>query len=170
MISAIVCVDKNWGIGSNGNLLVRIPEDMKFFKEKTIGNAVVMGRKTWESLPSALPNRENFVISSKLCNLEGAYVTGMNVVKYALKQICNHHWMPKKDIFIIGGGKVYEELLPYCDRVYVTKVLHCYDNADAYFPNIDDMPEWEMVSASEIKKYNNIEYQFCEYRERRFEQ
>ena len=74
--------------------------------------------------------------------------------------------MEEYNIFVIGGGQIYKELLPYCEYVYVTKVFNCYDNADTYFPNIDEMQEWEMKSASEIKEHNGIEYQFCEYRKK----
>lgn len=168
MISAIVCVDENWGIGSNGDLLVHIPEDMKFFKEKTNGNTVIMGRKTYDSLPKKpLPNRENVVITNTTKNgfsirmdEDGTVFTNLDDVKYALKL----KEMDEFNIFIIGGGKIYKELLPYCDNVYVTKVFHSYNNADTYFPNIDNMPEWVMESASEIKEYNGIEYQFYTYK------
>ena len=68
-----------------------------------------------------------------------------------------------KDIYIIGGGKVYKELLPYCERVYFTRVLHTYENADTFFPNIDEMNEWKMTSEGEIKEHNGVQYQFCIY-------
>lgn len=168
MISAIVCVDDNWGIGGNGDLLVHIPEDMKFFKEKTKDNTVIMGRKTYDSLPTKpLPNRENVVITNNFLNgynlrrdENGTVFTDLISIKDVLKL----KEMDEYNVFIIGGGQIYNELLPYCECVYVTKVFHCYDNADTYFPNIDEMQEWVMESASEIKEYNNIKYQFCKYR------
>lgn len=168
MISTIVCVDENWGIGGNGDLLVHIPEDMKFFKDMTNNNTVIMGRKTYDSLPKKpLPNRENVVITNTTKNgfslrmdEDGTVFTNLDNVKYALKL----KEMDEYNVFIIGGGQIYKELLPYCEYVYVTKVFHCYDNADTYFPNIDNISEWVMESASEIKEYNNIKYQFCKYR------
>jgi dihydrofolate reductase len=168
MISAIVCVDENWGIGSKGDLLVHIPEDMKFFKDITMNGTVIMGRKTYDSLPKKpLPNRENVVITNSTQNgfvlrmdEDGTVFTNLNDVKYVLKL----KEMDEYNVFIIGGGQIYKELLPYCEYAYVTKVFHSYDNVDTYFPNIDNIPEWEMKSASEIKEYNNIKYQFCKYR------
>lgn len=164
MISAIVCVDENWGIGSNGDLLVHIPEDMKFFKDITMNGMVIMGRKTYDSLPKRpLSNRTNVVITSeenKTPESAEVFYVSMEFAKTYLDTL------PKTacERYIIGGGKIYKELLPYCDKVYVTKVFHSYDNVDTYFPNIDNIPEWEMESASEIKEYNNIKYQFCKYR------
>lgn len=168
MICAICSVDENWGIGSNRDLLVHIPEDMKFFKEKTKDNTVIMGRKTYDSLPTKpLPNRENVVITNNFENdfhlkrdENGTTFTDLISVKDVLRL----KMMDEYNIFIIGGGQIYKELLPYCEYVYVTKVFHCYENVDTYFPNIDNIPEWEMESASEIKEYNNIKYQFCTYK------
>ena len=170
MISAIVCVDDNWGIGSNGDLLVHIPEDMKFFKDMTDNGIVIMGRKTYDSLPKKpLPNRENVVITNTTKNgfslrmdEDGTVFTNLDDVKYALRL----KEMDEFNVFIIGGGQIYKELLPYCECVYVTKIFHCYDNADTYFPNIDVMQDWKIKSTSEIKEYNGIKYQFCEYRKK----
>ena len=166
MISAIVCVDENWGIGNNGNLLVHIPEDMKFFREKTIDSVVIMGRKTYDSLPlKPLPQRTNIVITSTNNNRpdeEDTFFVSMEFTKTYLDMLHNS----PVEYFIIGGGQIYKELLPYCECAYVTKVFRCYNKADTYFPNIDNMPEWEIKSASEIKEHNNIKYQFCEYRKK----
>lgn len=175
MISAIVCVDENWGIGSKGDLLVHIPEDMKLFKEMTKDNTVIMGRKTYDSLQiKPLPNRENVVITNDFLNgynlrrdENGIIFTDLYNVKSVFESM-NRFKEPNEynDVFIIGGGQIYKELLPYCECVYVTKVFHCYDNADTYFPNIDNMQEWEIESVSDIKEYNGIEYQFCKYRKK----
>lgn len=168
MISAIVCVDQNWGIGYKGDLLIKIPEDMAFFKEKTSGNTVIMGRKTYDSLLiKPLPNRENVVITNNFLNgynlrrdENGTVFTDL----ISIKDVLRLKEMEEYNVFIIGGGQIYKELLPYCEYIYVTKVFHCYDNADTYFPNIDNIPEWVTESTSEIKEYNNIKYQFCKYR------
>lgn len=170
MISAIVCVDENWGIGSKGDLLIHIPEDMKFFKEKTKDNTVIMGRKTYDSLHiKPLPNRENVVITNNFQNdfhlrrdENGTTFTDLISVKDVLKL----KMMDEYNIFIIGGGQIYKELLPYCEYVYVTKVFHSYDNADTYFTNLDNIPEWEVESVSEVKEYNGFEYRFYTYRKR----
>lgn len=171
MISAIVCVDENWGIGSNGDLLVNIPEDMKFFKTITSNSLIVMGRKTYDSLRiKPLPNRINIVITSDIDNKnclearkDGSIRMSMETFKNDLPNYLN--FLPW-DIWVIGGASVYNELLPYCEQVYITKVYNSYDNADTYFPNIDNIPEWEIIGKSEMKTYEDIEYQFFTYRKK----
>ena len=170
MISTIVCVDSNWGIGSNGDLLVHIPEDMKFFKEKTMTNVVVMGRKTFDSLPvKPLAGRVNCVITSKTDSIEynyddNYYLMSMNYVKECfIPTFSTHDYI---NVFVIGGGSIYKELLPYCEKAYVTKVLNSYENADTYFPNLDNIPEWEIECQSEIKEHNGVRYQFYTYRKK----
>lgn len=168
-IACIVCVDENWGIGSNNKLLTHIPEDMKFFKEITENNLVIMGRKTYDSLPNKpLPNRCNCVITSKIkegnimeLNNNGTIFATMDSMKASLSNI-DQNWFPF-NIYIIGGGAIYKELLPYCEHAYVTKVFHSYDNVDTFFPNIDNMKEWQLMNTSKIKEYNNIKYQFYIY-------
>lgn len=168
MISAIVCVDNNWGIGYKGKLLANIPEDMKFFKETTSGNIVVMGRKTWDSLPKKpLEKRMNCVITSKVDSVEynrddNYYLMNLDCAKDIFPILSRHDL----DIFIIGGGVIYKELIPYCDNIYLTKILHSYDNVDTYFPNIDDLSEWEMEYKSEVKEHNDIKYQFYTYKKK----
>lgn len=169
MICAIVAVGKNWGIGNNNKLLTRIPDDMKFFKEITTNNIIIMGRKTFDSINKPLPNRINCVVTSKTDSMkhivdDNYYLMSMDYVKENLLSIFSMH--DYLDVFVIGGGQIYKELLPYCDKIYVTKINYAFENVDTYFPNIDNIPEWEMESASEIKEYNSIEYQFCEYRKK----
>lgn len=172
MVSAIVCVDNNWGIGSKGNLLVHIPEDMKFFKDKTTNNMVVMGRKTYDSLPlKSLKNRTNVVITSKIDDSfklgeAGTIFVSMDFAKTVLRAAKNS----EIDLYVIGGEQIYKELFPFCSKAYVTKVNHTYENADTFFPDIDDMPEWEVESTSEIKEHNGIEYQFYKYERKRCSQ
>lgn len=169
MISAIVCVDNNWGIGYNGELLVHIPEDMKFFKEKTTNNVVIMGRKTYDSLSvKPLPNRINIVVTSNADEMnrmdrDGVMFFTMNSIEVYLETLS-----PNSPInyCIIGGGQIYKKLLPYCSKIYITKVNHVYKNADTFFPNIDDMLEWEVELISKVKEYNGIEYQFFEYKKK----
>ena len=171
MIAAIACVDENYGIGYNNELLVRIPEDMKHFRQMTTENCVVMGRKTFESLGSKpLPNRTNFVISSKYEDVEFdvtddsiTYFIDLHTMRQYLKTANKYVFV--KDYYIIGGGEIYRQLLPYCDIIYLTKVKHSYENVDTYFPNIDEESSgWEMMYSSETYSYDGIEYQFCTYR------
>ena len=163
MISAIVAVDEDWGIGFNGELLEKIPEDLKYFKELTTGNTVVMGRKTWDSLPiKPLPNRGNFIISREtpLLMENKAIRMNLDMIKDTMKANKNENY------FIIGGGQIYKELLPFCDRVYVTKIYTSHENVDTYFPNLDEPEEWntwKVVHQSKTKIYNNILYQFWTY-------
>lgn len=159
MISAIVAVDKDWGIGYNGDLLEHIPEDLKYFKELTTGHVVVMGRKTWDSLPKKpLPNRINYVITkeAKPSNKEVTYFD-MNCIKMMMQKQNDYEY------FIIGGGEIYKQLLPYCDRVYVTFIGKSHDNVDTYFPNLDKDPQWEVSTCTELRDYGNIPYAFLTY-------
>ena len=159
MISAIVAVDNNWGIGFNGDLLEHIPEDLKYFKELTSGHCVMMGRKTWDSLPKKpLPNRKNYIIS----NSQPA-ILGDNIIRFQMDDaitFLNYVW---EDVFIIGGGKIYKELLPYCDRVYVTKIFKDHTEVDTYFPNLDESDEWAPGMCSSIHNYKGLTYQFWQY-------
>lgn len=158
MISAIVAVDNNWGIGFNGDLLEHIPEDLKYFKQLTTGNTVIMGRKTWDSLPNKpLPNRTNIVITNNT-NMEGQ-AEFMDLTDAMLYFIYNKN----DDIFIIGGGKIYEELLPMCNRVYVTKIFKDHDQVDTYFPNLDESDEWAPAMQSALHTYKDLTYQFWQY-------
>ena len=168
MISAIVAIDENWGIGFNGELLEKIPEDIEFFKNITSNHIVVMGRKTWDSLPNKpLKDRINIIISNSLFQFK--YNQPWDVIKYL--SVC----MPldyainyiqtinnDNDVFIIGGGQIYKELLPFCDRVYITKIFKSHNNVDTYFPMLKPK-EWEITNQSEILTYNNLQYQFLTY-------
>lgn len=194
MISAIVAVDKNNGIGKNGDLLFTIPEDMDRFVELTNGKRIIMGRKTFNSLPKALPNRFNMIITgndkkvsessmrilnvmtglSNLKNQEDADTLfskladennaievwyGMNGIKnYLENEIQNP---TNEEIFVIGGGQIYRELLPYCDKVYLTRYDKEYD-ADTYFPKLID-EHWKVVEESEPQEYDGANYQFITY-------
>lgn len=161
MISAIVAVDNNWGIGFNGDLLEHIPEDLKYFKELTSGEykAVVMGRKTWDSLPKKpLPNRKNIIITTQTnYNSQDEHFWRLGQAKLVMKQ--QKGW----EFFVIGGGQIYEKLLPLCDRVYVTKIFKDHDQVDTYFPNLDESDEWAPAMQSALHTYKDLTYQFWQY-------
>lgn len=160
MISAIVAVDENWGIGYNGDLLEHIPEDLKYFKQLTSGNIIVMGRKTWDSLPKKpLPNRFNVVITSQKRHFEE--MTAFIPCSEAVSRL--KHSPKEDDWFIIGGGQIYKELLPYCDRVYVTKIFKNHNQIDTYFPNLDESEEWTPAACTDIRQYKDLTYQFWQY-------
>lgn len=164
MISAIVAVDNDWGIGYNGELLEHIPEDLKYFKALTTGHTVVMGRKTWDSLPKKpLPNRINIIITRNPIfykYTEKSIDYKCLNLQETIDLIVNSF---NSDIFIIGGGTIYKELLPFCERVYVTKIHKSHENVDTYFPNLDEMEDWYCSVIGELQTYNNISYSFCQY-------
>ncbi|MBS6196390.1 MAG: dihydrofolate reductase [Clostridiales bacterium] len=159
-MNLIVAVDKNWGIGKNNKLLVSIPSDMKFFRQETSGKVVVMGRKTLESFPNGLPlkNRTNVVLTS-----DRSYQVKDAVIVHNLEELLEELKKYEDDqIYVIGGGRVYEEMLPYCNLAHVTKIDHGFD-ADTHFPNLDEDPEWEVTASSEEQTYFDLEYAFVKY-------
>lgn len=157
----IVAVDKNWAIGNKGGLLVSIPEDMKFFRETTTGKVVVMGKNTLISFPGSKPlkNRENIVIAlEKDYKVEGATV--VYSIEEALEAVKEFN---TDDVYVIGGGSIYKQMLPYCDTAYVTYMDYGYE-ADTYFPNLDADDEWVLAEESEEQTYFDIEYYFRTYK------
>jgi len=160
-MNLIVAVDKNWAIGNKNKLLVSIPEDMKFFRESTTGKIVVMGKNTLESFPNSKPlkNRVNIVIAlEKDYKVEGAVV--VNSIEEALEEISKYN---SEDVYVIGGGSIYKQMLDYCDTAYVTYVDYGYE-ADTYFPNLDERDDWKMVEEGEEQTYFDIEYYFRAYK------
>lgn len=156
----IVAVDQNWAIGRNNQLLVSIPADMKMFRQETSGKVVVMGRKTLDSFPNGLPlkNRTNIVLTQNPdYQVKGATV--LHSVEEVLEEIKKY---PPDDVYCIGGDSIYRQLLPYCDTAHVTKIQFAYA-ADSYFPNLDELPEWELTGASEEQTYFDLEYRFLRY-------
>lgn len=159
MISAIVAVDNNWGIGYNGDLLEHIPEDLKYFKAVTANHIVVMGSKTWDSLPKKpLPDRTNIIISNK-----GNLLLENGAIRLSLDDLLLGIADYEDDIFVIGGGSIYNQLLPFCSRVYVTKIYKDHENVDTYFPNLDKDPEWEVDTCTDLRTSGNINYAFLTY-------
>lgn len=157
----IVAVDANWGIGRDGDLLQRISADMKYFREKTTGNVLVMGRKTLESFPNKkpLPNRVNIVLTkNRDYAAEGVVLChGIEELPAVLQEY------PAQQIFVAGGGTVYQQLLPQCERAYVTKIYHSYP-ADTVFPNLDENPEWEIEEKGEMQEEKGVAFSFDVYK------
>lgn len=159
-VNLIVAVDKNWAIGNKNRLLVNIPEDMQLFRQETVGKAVVMGRKTLESLPGGQPlkNRTNVVITGNLCySVNGAVIC--HSVKEALEVLKAYN---DRDIYVAGGESIYRQFLPYCNVAHVTKVNYVYE-ADTYFPNLEESGEWEITSRSDERTYFDLEYEFLRF-------
>jgi dihydrofolate reductase len=158
-MNIIVAVDKNWAIGKGNNLLVRIPADQKYFRETTTGKVVVMGRKTLESFPNGQPlkNRTNIVLTrDKNYRTDAIVVHTIEELHEKLKDYDTN------DVYVIGGETIYRQLLPECDTAYITKVDFAFD-ADTYFPNLDEMADWELADEGEEQTYFDLEYYFCRY-------
>ncbi len=156
----IAAVDNNWAIGRCGKMLVSIPEDMKFFREETMGKVVIMGRKTFETLKdrSPLEGRVNIIITrNDNFSVNGAIVC--HSIEEALEAAKDY---PSDDVYVIGGAVIYEAMLPMCDEAHITKIDYEYD-ADAYFPNLDNHPEWMIEQTSDEKTYFDIVYEFVKY-------
>ena len=159
----IAAIDKNWGIGKNNRLLVSIPEDMQLFRQETAGKAVIMGRKTFESLKDRSPlyGRENFVLTrNSSFDAKGAKVCSS--VAEVLEAVSG---FADEDIYVIGGESVYRMMLPYCDTVYVTKIDRAFQ-ADTFFPNLDQMEEWELAEEGEEQTCFDLEFRFTKYERR----
>lgn len=157
----IVAVDEKWGIGKDGDLLLSIPEDMKFFREKTRGKILVMGYNTLISFPGSkpLPGRLNIVLNNEPgCRVSGAVVCRSTEQLYRLLECFDGG-----DVFVIGGGSIYRQLLPACDTAYITKMRFCGD-ADTFIPNLDELPEWSVEDESDLYDHDGTAYSFVEYR------
>lgn len=156
----IVAADANWAIGCRNQLLVSIPNDHKTFRQMTEGKVIVLGRKTLATFPQGLPlkNRTNMILSGN----PSFSVKGAHIVHSLEELLAALGGYPGEDIYIVGGESVYRMMLPYCDTVHVTRIDHSYE-ADAYFPNLDQLPEWEIAEESEEQTYFDIPYTFVRY-------
>lgn len=162
-MNLIAAVDNNWGIGYKNELLVRIPEDQKWFRETTTGKAVIMGRKTLESFPNKRPlkNRTNIVITrDKNYQVEGAIVVhSIDEAIEAAKDFSD------EDIYVIGGESIYRQMLPFCDVAHITKIDYEYQ-ADAHFPNLDQEVlngAFKITETSDERTYFDLIYEFIKY-------
>lgn len=163
-MNVIAAVDNNWAIGYQNSLLVRIPSDQKMFREMTEGKVIVMGRKTLETFPQKQPlkNRVNIVLSR-----DKGYTVRGAVVVHSIKELMGElKKYDDNDIFVVGGASVYEQLLPYCDTAHITRIDYVYQ-ADAHFPNLDAMPEWELTADSDEQTYFDLEYYFLKYQRKK---
>ena len=159
MITAIVHVDKEWGIGKGNDMMFSIPKDMKFFRETTMGHTVVMGGNTLRSFPGQKPlkNRVNIVLSRGQVRDDCVIVRSYEELKNELKIRGN------EEIFIIGGGEVYKALLPYCHRALVTKV-DAVGGAEVFFPNLDELENFVCIDEGEPIEDNGYTIRFSTYK------
>lgn len=156
-MNIIVAMARNRAIGRNGDLIWHLREDLKHFKSLTMGHAVVMGRRTWESLPKgALPGRKNIVISSR----EGFQAEGA-IVCSSPKKAFDTALNIDEEPFVIGGGLIYSEALEHTSRIFLTEVDAEYDDADTFFPAIE-RSQWRVAEESDIAidEKSGLRYRF----------
>ena len=160
MISIIVAIAQDNAIGRKNSLLWHISEDLKYFKKVTLGHPVIMGRKTFESIGRPLPGRKNIVVS-KSGNISNPSVEMAEDLEELLKSLRRKR---KEEYFVIGGASIYAKAMQYAHRLYVTKIYAKADDADAFFPQIDERL-WETLEESPVfhDEENNIDFQFIVY-------
>ena len=154
----IVAVYDDWGIGRDGTQPVALTADRKFFRETTRGAMVIAGRRTIQDFPGQkpLPGRENLVLTRSKAEIPGfSLCGGVEAVMERAKTV--------QRVFVIGGGSVYRQLLPYCDAAYITKV-HTTIPCDTFFPNLDQDPAWELEQVLQSGEENGISYEMLRYR------
>jgi len=156
-MDAVVAVYSDWGIGAQGTQPLVIPADRVRFRELTTGQAVIVGRKTLSDFPGGRPlkNRHNIVITRQNLTIEGATV--VHTVEEALAEAEKYD-----HCFVIGGASVFREYFPYLTRVFITKIAAA-PQSDAFFPNLDALPDWRCTSAEPWQEHEGVEYQFCTY-------
>ena len=159
MLKAIVHVDKNWGIGKGNDMMFSLPLDMKFFRSTTLHHTVVMGGNTLRSFPNGQPlkNRVNIVLSRGQVRDDCMIIRSYEELKNELKT------RKDEEIFVIGGGEVYKELLPYCEEVLVTKV-DAVGGAEVFFPNLDEDENFVCVDEGEPIEDNGYTIRFTKYK------
>ena len=156
MISIIAAIAENYAIGKDNKLLWQLPNDLKHFKKITEGHTIIMGRKTFESLPKVLPNRKHFVLTrNNEFNMDDDNVT----VFYYIEDLINN-LKDNEEYFVIGGGKIYKQFLHYAKKMYLTVVYGEYE-ADTFFPAID-LKRWSITQLSQgiIDEKNTIPHLF----------
>ncbi len=154
MISMICSVGKNRELGKDNGLIWHIPQDMKFFKNTTMGHTVVMGKKTYDSLPGDLPGRDMVVLNFD--KIEGNVKT-----MYSIDEVLDNYLNKDEETFIIGGASIYAQFIKYADRLYLTEIDDECDLADTFFPEFDKS-EWTCEVLDE-GTYKDINFKMCRY-------
>ncbi len=157
-MKAIVAVDKKWGIGKNNDLLFSLPEDMKFFREKTKDKTVCMGYNTLLSFPGSKPlkNRVNIVLAPEGVSRDDC------IIVHTLEELSNT-LKNYSDVYVIGGAMFYKTMLPYCEEIFVTKV-DADGEATVFYPNLDELEGFEMVYSSDKINSNGLDIRFTTYK------
>ena len=172
----IVNVSEDWGIGKNGDLLVNIPADMKYFREMTRNCCVIMGSTTLESFPGKAPlkNRANIVLiddPAKICResvqaaeeeRKAGRRTTLSYVRSPEEALEEAQKYPPEQVFVIGGASIYRLMLPYCDECLVT-INDCREQADTFFPKLSELPEWKMTEEGAVQEWEGIHFRFTKW-------
>ena len=160
-MNLIAAAALDWGIGKDGDLLAKIPEDMRYFRQKTIGKIVVMGRKTLESFPGGrpLPDRINIVLSASHEEGNDGNVIWVKDIPSLLELLKDYD---TEDVFIIGGGNVYNQMVEYCQRAYITRINKIFP-ADTYIFDFDSAEDWTLTEKGEPKTYADLTFSFDIY-------
>jgi len=177
----IVNVNKSWGIGKNGDLLINIPADMKYFRETTRDAVVIMGSTTLDSFPGMAPlkNRVNIVLVDDDSKIKKESLKAAATAKEQglMTELIYVHSLEEavelgrkyeaegRRVFVIGGATIYRIMLPYCDTALVT-VNDCEREADTYYPNLDADPAWHMVSAEDMQQFEGVSFCFTRWERR----
>ncbi|MDD2241697.1 MAG: dihydrofolate reductase [Bacteroidales bacterium] len=172
MLSLIVAVAEDGAVGIKNKLLWHISEDLKYFKAATLGNPVIMGRKTFESIGRPLPGRRNIIVSHQnfplpeVSKLKKDGTPSNTSVELAndFEQLARYAQNSNDEFFVIGGGSIYKEFFKFADRLYITKIYSHKEGADTFFPEIK-MTEWTEIKKSPVMHdaENNIDFQFITY-------
>ncbi len=155
-MEAIVAVYENWGIGADGTQPIALSADRKYFRQMTKGASVIVGNRTLQDFPGGkpLPNRVNIVLTRQELSIDGALIAHSPEQALSLAQ---------GKTMVIGGASIYEQMLPHCDTVYVTKVGAC-PKSDVFFHNLDEDEQWVCTDPGETQWEDGISYRFCTYR------
>ena len=153
----IVAVYDDWGIGKDGTQPIALSADRKFFRETTRGAMVIAGRKTVADFPGGkpLPGRINVVLTKTVDELPGFTVCNSPEEAAKLAEKADN-------AMVIGGGSIYRQMLPLCEKAYITKV-HCNPESDTFFPNLDEDPQWKLTGVLQSGEENGILYEMCLY-------
>lgn len=159
-MKAIVAVDEHWGIGKDGKLLAHLPGDLRYFREKTLGKTIIVGRKTLETFPGGkpLPGRDNIVLTEN-----DAYCKEGCCICRGLDELFDRiAGLDGNDVFVVGGAEIYELFFPYYDEIFVTRILGSFD-ADRHFPDLSARPDFRRTWCSETMEEQGVAYRFETY-------
>lgn len=158
-VSLIASVEKDWGIGLDGKLCLKVPGDLRYFKGRTIGSSVIMGRKTFDSIGFPLSGRTNVILTNDM-----NFTMFHEIVLHSMDEAIQYIQNTKKDVFVIGGASVYKSLLPYCEFAYITE-NNISAKHDTVFPErLDKSPEWKLIDKIKNTACTDFESYFCIYR------